>query len=88
MRAASWTSPSSANTEVAYVPAGRAKLVPVPVAAVGLALWCLSRLPRYRDFNIEMARRMGKDMVFDHGDALRDFGYRPRSFEPVVERPV
>ena len=64
------------------------RLVPVPVAAVGLALWCLSRLPRYRDFNIEMARRMAEDMVFDHGDALRDFGYRPRSFEPVVERPA
>ena len=64
------------------------ELVPVPVAAVGLALWCLSRLPRYRDFNIEMARRMAEDMVFDHGDALRDFGYRPRSFEPVVERPA
>ncbi|MFN9120905.1 MAG: NAD-dependent epimerase/dehydratase family protein [bacterium] len=62
--------------------------LPVPVAAVGLALWGLSCVPRYRDFNIEMARRMAKDMVFDHGDAQRDFGYRPRSFEPVVERPV
>ena len=63
------------------------RLVPVPVAAVGFALWCLSRLPRYRDFNIEMARRMAEDMVFPHDAAARDFGYRPRAFEPVVRPP-
>jgi len=64
-----------------------ARLLPVPVAGVGLALWCLSCLPRYRDFNIEMARRMADDMVFPHDAAGRDFGYRPRSFQPVVVRP-
>jgi uncharacterized protein YbjT (DUF2867 family) len=63
------------------------RLVPVPVAAVGFALWCLSRLPRYRDFNIEMARRMAEDMVFPHDAAARDFGYQPRAFEPVVRSP-
>lgn len=64
------------------------RLLPVPVAMVGFALWCLSRLPRYRDFNIEMARRMADDMVFPHDAAARDFGYRPRAFEPVVQRPA
>jgi len=63
------------------------RLLPVPVAAVGCALWCLSRLSRYRDFNIEMARRMADDMVFPHDAAHRDFGYRPRAFEPVVVHP-
>ncbi len=71
-----------------FAVAGRSpRLVPVPAVAVGFALWCLSRLPRYRDFNIEMARRMADDMVFSHAEATRDFGYRPRSFQPVVERP-
>ena len=63
------------------------RLVPVPVGAVGFALWCLSRLPRYRDFNIEMARRMADDMVFSHDAAARDLGYRPRPFAPVVVPP-
>lgn len=64
------------------------RLLPVPLVAVGVALWGLSWMRRYRDFNTEMARRMSDDMAFDHGDALRDFGYRPRSFEPVVDRPA
>jgi nucleoside-diphosphate-sugar epimerase len=65
----------------------RPRLLPVPVHVVGLALWCLSRLPRYRDFNIEMARRMAEDMVFPHDSAARDLDYRPRRFQPVIERP-
>ncbi len=63
------------------------RLLPVPVAAVGCALWSLSWLPRYRDFNVEMARRMADDMAFPHDAAARDLGYRPRPFQPVVERP-
>jgi nucleoside-diphosphate-sugar epimerase len=64
-----------------------ARLLPVPVSGVGFALWCLSWLPRYRDFNTEMARRMADDMVFPHDAASRDFDYQPRSFQPVVMRP-
>lgn len=64
-----------------------ARFLPVPVAVVGLALRALSLLPRYRDFNPEMARRMAADMVFGHEAATRDFGYRPRGFEPRVRPP-
>jgi nucleoside-diphosphate-sugar epimerase len=78
-----------AMVERIFSAAGRtARLLPVPVPAVGLALWLLSRLPRYRDFNVEMARRMAADMVFPHEAAMRDLGYRPRGFEPVVDRPA
>jgi hypothetical protein len=64
------------------------RFVPVPVAAVGASLWALSRVPRYRDFNVEMARRMVADMVFPHEAAAADFGYSPRGFVPVVVPPA
>jgi len=56
--------------------------VRVPMLLFRLAMWCISRLPRYRDFNPEMARRMNQDLVFDCTDAERDFGFAPRRFEP------
>jgi len=65
----------------------RARFVPVPVAVVGLALRALSMLPRYRDFNPEMARRMAADMTFVHDAATRDLGYRPRGFAACVHAP-
>jgi len=65
-----------------------ARFLPVPVAAVGLALWGLSHLPRYRDFNVEMARRMTQDMVFAHDEAAHAFAFSPRGFQPLVEPPA
>lgn len=54
----------------------------VPMPLFRLAMWGVSRLPRYRDFNPEMARRMNQDLVFDSSDAVRDFGFAPRGFQP------
>jgi len=64
-----------------------ARFLPVPVSVVGCALRALALLPRYRDFNPQMAHRMAADMVFDHAAAARDFGYRPRGFAPTVLPP-
>jgi nucleoside-diphosphate-sugar epimerase len=58
------------------------RFLPVPLAAFRVAMWCVSRIPRFRDFNAEMARRMNEDLVFDSSDAARDFGFAPRKFEP------
>lgn len=58
------------------------RFVRVPMVAFRLALWSVSRLPRFRDFNTEMARRMNEDLVFDSSPARRDFGYAPRPFIP------
>jgi len=63
------------------------RFLPVPLAAFRVAMWCVSRIPRFRDFNAEMARRMNEDLVFDSGDAVRDFGFAPRKFEPEPLRP-
>jgi uncharacterized protein YbjT (DUF2867 family) len=58
------------------------RFISVPIALFRLALWLVSRIPRFRDFNAEMARRMNDDLVFDSVPAKRDFGYAPRPFEP------
>ena len=65
----------------------KARFVPVPIAAFRAALWLLSRVPRFRDFNAEMARRMNDDLVFDSTAAIRDFRYAPRPFEPAFSVP-
>ena len=60
------------------------RLVQVPMPCFALAMRLLACLPRYRDFNVEMARRMNEDLVFDHTDARRDFGFTPRRFCPTA----
>lgn len=66
-----------------FVALGRKpRFLHVPLPLLGAALRLLSLLPRYRDFNIEMAKRMNEDLVFDCSSARQDFGYAPRSFQP------
>ena len=66
-----------------FVAEGRKpRFLPVPLAAFRAAMWCMSRIPRFKDFNVEMARRMNDDLVFDSSSAARDFGFSPRKFEP------
>jgi len=57
-----------------------ARLVTVPLWAFRLAVAMLRRLPRYRHWSAAMAERMNRDLVFDHADAARDFGFKPRGF--------
>lgn len=61
----------------------RPRFVQVPILAFRVVMRGLACLPRYRDFNAEMARRMNEDLVFDHAEATRDFGYQPRPFDPT-----
>jgi nucleoside-diphosphate-sugar epimerase len=57
------------------------RFVKIPFVFFRMAMALVSYLPRYRDFNPEMARRMNDDLAFDHTDAFRDFGYAPRRFQ-------
>ena len=71
-----------------FVAEGRTpRFLPVPLAAFRAAMWCVSCIPRFKDFNGEMARRMNEDLVFDFADAARDFGFAPRNFAPEPLRP-
>lgn len=58
----------------------RPRMVTIPLAVFELAVACVRVLPRYRRWSAAMAERMNRDMVFDHGDATRDFGFSPRPF--------
>ena len=63
----------------------RPRLLTVPLWAFRLAVTTLRCLPRYRQWSAAMAERMNSDLVFDHADAVRDLGFKPRAFELTVE---
>lgn len=61
------------------------RLLTVPLWAFRLAVSVLRCLPRYRQWSAAMAERMNRDLVFDHTEAVRDFGFKPRGFALAVE---
>lgn len=63
----------------------RPRLLAVPLWAFRLAVAMLRRLPRYRQWSTAMAERMNRDLVFDHADAVRDLGFKPRAFVLAAE---
>ena len=63
----------------------RPRLLTVPLWAFRLAVTTLRCLPRYRQWSAAMAERMNRDLVFDHADAVRDLGFKPRAFELTAE---
>ncbi|MEY3201053.1 MAG: hypothetical protein RIR70_603 [Pseudomonadota bacterium] len=60
----------------------RPRFIHLPICFFAAALRLLSCLPRYRDFNPEMAKRMNQDLVFDSQAAREDFAWAPRGFLP------
>ena len=56
------------------------RVLSVPLWMFKLAVLLLRCLPRYRHWTAAMAERMNRDLVFDHTDATRDFGFQPRAF--------
>ena len=59
----------------------RPRLFSIPLWMFSVAVCMVRCLPRYRKWSTAMAERMNRDMVFDHTEAERDFGFKPRSFE-------
>ncbi|MDO8843257.1 NAD(P)-dependent oxidoreductase [Methylicorpusculum sp.] len=53
----------------------------IPLWLFRVAVAVLRQLPRYRLWTAAMAERMNQDLVFDHSDATRDFGFQPREFK-------
>lgn len=56
------------------------RFIPVPLWTARLALSLVRLSPRYRHWSVAMLERMGRDLVFDHEDATRDLGFKPRAF--------
>jgi nucleoside-diphosphate-sugar epimerase len=63
----------------------RPRLATVPLWVFRLAVTLLCCLPRYRQWSAAMAERMNRDLVFDHSDAERDLGFKPRGFALAAE---
>jgi nucleoside-diphosphate-sugar epimerase len=61
------------------------RLVAIPRWLFRLGVTALRLLPRYRDWTVEMAERMNRDLVFDHADAARDLSFSPRPFRLLPE---
>ncbi len=56
------------------------RFLPIPLFAFQIAIACLRPLPRFAKWTPAMAQRMNQDLVFDHSDASRDLGFKPRQF--------
>jgi hypothetical protein len=56
------------------------RLIPIPLPVLRAGVATLRLVPRFRHWSPSMADRMNADMAFDHSEALRDFGFRPRLF--------
>lgn len=63
----------------------RPRLITVPLWSFRLAVSVLRCLPRYRHWSTAMAERMNQDLVFDHIEAARDLGFKPRGFKLAAE---
>ena len=63
----------------------RPRLLTVPLWSFRLAVSVLRCLPRYRQWSAAMAERMNRDLVFDHTEAARDIGFKPRCFALAAE---
>lgn len=52
----------------------------VPMFILQASILLIRLIPRYRSWSFAMIQRMNKDMIFDHQDAERDLGFKPRKF--------
>ena len=78
-----------AMVERIYAALGRRpRFLRAPAALLRLGLRGLSKLQRFAYLTPEMADRMNQDMVFDINAAGRDFGYQPRTFQPLASELI
>lgn len=58
------------------------RYIRIPLTAFRFAVMLARLHPRFSHLTPDMALRMQADLVFDHSDATRDFGYSPGNFDP------
>lgn len=63
----------------------RPRMLTVPLGVFRFAVACVRTLPRYKHWSVAMAERMNRNLVFDHSDAEKDFGFHPRKFQLRIE---
>ncbi|MEY2697250.1 MAG: hypothetical protein RL333_1388, partial [Pseudomonadota bacterium] len=65
----------------------RPRMINIPLPVLQFFIVVVSKIPRFKHLNTEMATRISIDMCFDNHDARADFGFSPRAFleaEPKV----
>jgi nucleoside-diphosphate-sugar epimerase len=63
------------------------RFFPIPACLLN-AIDAVGRFsPMARCFPTSVFRRMNADLVFDHSDAVRDFDFSPRTFQPILSNP-
>lgn len=60
----------------------RPVFVRIPIAVFNMAISIARLHPKLAHLTTDMALRMQVDLVFDHDEAGRDFGYSPGKFDP------
>lgn len=58
----------------------RPRMINIPLPLLQFFIVMISKLPRFKHLNTEMATRISKDMCFENQDAREDFGFSPRAF--------
>jgi nucleoside-diphosphate-sugar epimerase len=58
------------------------RLCKLPAFSLAVAVKVLAILPQFRHLSMSMFERMNQDLFFDHQAAQRDFGFKPRPFQP------
>lgn len=66
----------------------RPVFLPVPIAIFRVVVGLARLLPRYKHLTADMALRMQVDLVFDHDEASKDFGYCPGEFDPSYLKQI
>ncbi|MEY8238921.1 MAG: NAD-dependent epimerase/dehydratase family protein [Cycloclasticus sp.] len=66
---------------VFHVMQKRPFFISVPLLLFKVIVLFMRLVPRYQHWTAAMAERMNEDLVFEHDEALRDFGFKPRLFE-------
>ena len=59
------------------------RFIRIPLTVFSLAVKLARLHPQFAHLTPDMALRMQTDLVFDHSDATRDFGYSPGRFDPT-----
>lgn len=58
-----------------------ARFFPLPLWLAKIFIAFAHSKPAYRQWTVSMFKRMGQDLVFDHDEATKDFGFSPRTFQ-------
>lgn len=57
------------------------RFVTINLKVFDMLLSLLRLIPRYKHWNTDMVQRMNMDMVFNHDEAVADFGFSPQKFQ-------